>query len=201
MAFSYAQGRKASTRGERGVSILAAVFIIVVLSFTGLMFSGIVASKNTAALNDLQSAQALGLAEAGIQFVLKNGAYCTYAAAATNLGSGTFTVVSQYIGAGGIAPATVTDNPLDAVAMTVNVTSTANYAIPGTVMIDSEYLLCTAKAATQFTNCRRGWGGSTAAAHNNGAAVTQCVVTSTGLVAGSGLFSGTRRDVQVTVGP
>jgi hypothetical protein len=117
-----------------------------------------------------------------VEYVLENQVFPAYAAMNVPLGSGDFSVVSQYIGPGGIAPATVTDNPLAAASTTINVTSTVNYVIPGAIRIDSENVLCAGTAGgNQFTGCVRGWAGSAAAVHNAGATVTQSVVTSTGV--------------------
>lgn len=168
---------------QRGVSLIVAVFIIVILAFMGTMFVSMINTASFMSVNDLQSAQALYVAEGGLEFALQNGSFCTYATPATTLGGGTFTVVSRYIGTGGLAAATVTDNPLTAIATSINVTSTANYTIPGTVTIESEFIYCTGTSGgNRLTGCNRGWASSTAVQHNLGTAVTQCAVTSTGVV-------------------
>jgi len=67
----------------------------------------------------------------------------------------------------------LTDNPLSAVATTVNVASTAGFPISGTVKIDSEFIGYTGVIGTSFTGCTRGISGSTAASHLVGASVFQ----------------------------
>lgn len=188
-------GKLSAIIGDRkGVSILAAIFIIVILGFMGTMFVSMIGSGSLTSVNNLQTTQALYVAEGGLEFALRDGTFPNYTYPATALGSGSFTTTSQYIGPGGIAPATITDNPLSAVATIVNATSTANYVIPGAVQIDSETIYCTGAGAVQFTGCTRGWAGSTAIVHNLGAQVRQCTVTAVGTIGAA------RRTVRMEVG-
>jgi MSHA biogenesis protein MshP len=133
---------------SRGVSIIAAIFIIVILAFMGVMLVSVRGTSTSSAVNELQSVRALSIAEGGLEFALRTGAFCAYNTAATTLGTGTFTVVSQYIGPGGTAPATLSGGNLPAGATAINVSSTANYRIPGTITIESEYIFCTGTAGT-----------------------------------------------------
>jgi type II secretory pathway component PulK len=55
-------------RKSRGVTIIAAIFIIVVLGFMGVMFLSMVNTGSFTAVNDLQSAQALYVAEGGLEY-------------------------------------------------------------------------------------------------------------------------------------
>lgn len=174
--------------------ILAALFMLIVLVFLGTAFLTTFTTSTWSSLNKIQSTRAFYLAEGGIQFALKNGAFCTYNVAAASLGSGTFSVTSQYVGPGGLAPTSVS-SPVAIGDTTVDVISTADYRAPGTITVDSENIFCQGKTGVQFTGCTRPWAGSTPAAHSIGAAVTQCVVTSTGAVGNA------RRVVQATVGP
>ncbi len=170
---------------SHGVSLIAAIFIIVILAFMGVIFLTMFTTSSSTSINDLQSAQALYVAEGGMEYSLLTGAFPNFSVGPISLGSGTFITVSQYIGPGGIAPATVTDNPLSAAATTINVTSTANYIIPSVILIDSEYILCTATSGgNQFTGCTRGWAG-VATTHPFGVAATQSVVTSSGTAGGA----------------
>jgi hypothetical protein len=76
------------------------------------------------------------------------------------------------------------------------------FVIPGAVMIDTEYLFCTGTGVNSLTGCIRGWAAPPgAAAHAAGAAVTQCVITSTGIVQTGFLVGNVSRTVQATVGP
>ncbi|MBI3812387.1 MAG: hypothetical protein HY283_09330 [Nitrospirae bacterium] len=65
---------------------------------------------------------------------------------------------------------------------TINVNSTTGFLIPGAIKIGSEYLFCTATTATTFTNCTRGYRGTTAASHASGSNLFQYIITSTGTV-------------------
>jgi len=54
--------------GQRGVSLLAAVFIIVILAFMGVMFVSLITTSSLTAINDMQSMQAFFVAESGVEF-------------------------------------------------------------------------------------------------------------------------------------
>lgn len=183
-----------ATERQRGAFlIVAAVFVLIVLAFMGVVFLSRFTTGSSAVGNQTQSVRALYVAEGGIKYALKTGAFCSYNVASTPLGQGSFSVTTSHVGPGGAAPTTLS-NPLGAGGATIDVLSTANYSIPGTLTIDSENIFCAARTATQFTDCTRPWAGSTPAAHGAGAAVTQCVIRSTGVVGQA------RRVVQVTVG-
>ena len=53
---------------QRGVSLIAAVFIIVILGFMGVVFVSLINTSTLSSVNDLQSAQALSLAEGGVEY-------------------------------------------------------------------------------------------------------------------------------------
>lgn len=76
---------------QHGVSIIAAVFIIVVLAFMGVMFVTFIGTGSLTAVNDLQSMQAFSIAEGGLQYAgmltFPNESVST-----TNLGAGSFSV-------------------------------------------------------------------------------------------------------------
>ena len=55
-----------------GVSIIAAIFIIVILGFMGVMFVSLIGTSSLTAVNDMQSTQALYLAEGGMEYILEN---------------------------------------------------------------------------------------------------------------------------------
>jgi hypothetical protein len=86
--------------------------------------------------------------------------------------------ISVLFGAGNgtfaTAPST-TINDLDGITdaeTVVTVNSTAGFPSTGLVRIDAEILLCTGKTATTLTGCTRAQGGTVAASHANGAAVS-----------------------------
>lgn len=166
---------------QRGVSLIAAIFIIVVLAFMGVMFVALIGSGTFTAINDLQSAQALSVAEGGLEYAIKNGTYCTYNYTNIPLGaSGSFTVSSQL--SNGTTGALL-DNIADPADVQLTA-SPAGFATPGVVTVDSENLLCTGKdiGTNRLTSCKRAWAGSIKTAHSAGAAVSQCAVMSVGAV-------------------
>ncbi len=61
-------GLRNQTRGQRGVSLIAAIFIIVVLAFMGVMFVSLISTGSFSSINDLQSTQALSVAEGGVEY-------------------------------------------------------------------------------------------------------------------------------------
>lgn len=60
---------------------------------------------------------------------------------------------------------TLTDNPLDAIATTVNVSSTTGFPAVGIITIDLEAIKYTSITATSFLGCTRGFDGTVAAVH------------------------------------
>lgn len=184
----------AGTERQRGAFlILAAVFLLIVLAFLGAVFLGTFTTSTSAVLNSIQSTRAFYLAGGGLQYALKTGTFCSYDVAATPLGSGSFSVATLFVGPGGAAPTSVA-SPVSVGDTVIDVLSTADYSIPGTLTIDAENIFCAGKTGVQFTGCIRPWAGSTPAAHAVGAAVTQCVLRSTGVVGNA------RRIIQATVG-
>lgn len=118
---------------QRGVSIIAAIFIIVVLGFMGVMFLSISTSGSGAAVNNLQSLRALSIAEGGLQYTLAlnrnnmpnystNGNWI-------NLGNGQFRVDT---------PAYVTV-PFTANLGTLTVDSTAGFPLTGRLTIGTNF--------------------------------------------------------------
>jgi len=77
---------------------------------------------------------------------------------------------------------TATNAALTAASASIPVVNTAGYAPHGRVLVDAELINYSGNTATSFTGLTRGAGGTTAAAHASGAAVSQnvCFVKSTG---------------------
>ena len=240
---------------QRGVSIIAAIFIIVILGFLGVIFLTFIGTGSFTSINDMQASRALFVAEGGVEYILGNRTFPNYsmAGATMNLGTGTFSVSTPtYLtanigaaagtipvqstvgfpaagriaidaelidyagttavsftgairGAGGsgaaahaagnaVFPVTTVTVNLNAVATTVNVGSTTGFSIPGVIKINSEYLHCTSSTLTTFTNCTRGYKGTTAAVQGVGSNVYQYVLTSAAAVGSA------RRSVRTMVG-
>jgi hypothetical protein len=108
-----------------------------------------------------------------------------------------------------VYPATTLDGGLAAVAKIIPVATTVGYLIPGTITIDSEEIYCTgtdtnpavcgAGKVACFTDCTRGYKGTTPIGHGDGQTVYQYVITSTGTVP-TGIVGNAQRVVRVTVG-
>jgi hypothetical protein len=154
---------KKERRGnQKGAALIALVIIIVILAFMGVMFLSMINTASLTSVNDLQSTQALCVAEGGTEYILGNRVFPNYSlTTATNLGAGSFTVAT---------PAYLTA-ALTAAATTVTVNSTAGFPGSGRITIDAEQINYTGTTATTFTGCTRAQGGTTAAAHLSGNAV------------------------------
>jgi hypothetical protein len=136
---------------QNGVSLIAAVFIIVVLAFMGVMFVSLINTGGFTAVHDMQSTQALFIAEGGIQYTLglnrnnipnysTNGIW-------TNLGEGQFKVDT---------PAYLTAN-IAAGAGVITVDSTASFPSAGRITIGSDFgIAYTGTDATHFTGVSGG---------------------------------------------
>jgi Tfp pilus assembly protein PilX len=132
---------------SRGVSLIAAIFMIVILAFMGVMFVSLIGTSSLTSVNDLQSAQALYVAEGGSEFVLKNRAFPNYSmnpntgGTSQNLGAGSFSVTTPAYLTGAVA---IGDTA-------INVNSTNGFASPsGRVLIDSEVIAYTNIAGNTF---------------------------------------------------
>ena len=199
-------------KNQNGVTIIAAIFIIVVLGFMGVMFLSMVNTGSFTAVNDIQSAQALYVAEGGMESAvtslntstLGNRIACSNVTGNANLtieplGQGQFTVTGASVYS---AAATTLNGAITNAATTINVKSTTGYAASGRIMIDRElidYSGITPGTSTAFTNALRGRDGTTASAHANGTNVGQyqCTITSTG---GVPTIAATTAQRQVTEG-
>jgi hypothetical protein len=147
---------------QKGVSIIAAVFIIVILAFMGVMFVSLIGTGSLTAVNDLQSSQALYLAEGGVEYALGNRTFPNYSVASTNLGAGKFQVDT---------PAYLTVALLNNNAATVDVNSTAGFPASGRIVVGTEIISYTALSPTQFSGGARRQGGTARAPHAIGDAV------------------------------
>lgn len=135
------------TPNSKGVSLIAAIFIIVILAFMGVMFVSLIGTSSLTSVNDLQSAQALYVAAGGGEFILKNRAFPNYSmnpntgGTSQNLGVGSFSVTTPAYLAGAVA--------IGDTAISVN--STNGFASPsGRVLIDSEVITYTNIAGNTF---------------------------------------------------
>jgi len=170
-------GMRQLLKRQQGVSIIAAIFIITILAFMGVMFVSLIGTGSFTAVNDFQSTQALYLAEGGLEYGKEFlRPYSNWYALTTDpvnvatdqaLGAGSFTTTINF-------PATSLSNNLGGGAgnTTIKVRTTNKFpsTFPFFIKIDGEYVSCTASTATTFT-CNRAQLNSTIANHFAGATV------------------------------
>jgi hypothetical protein len=152
------------TGNTRGVSLIAAVFLIVVLAFLGAAFVTMITSERLAAVNSVQSMQALSIAEGGVefeQFALAKS--IDWYRASTDpiagdslaLGTGNFSATVR-------VPATALKRMLKSGDATATVYTTAGFPASGSLQIGddakagAEYVSYTVLNATALTLTARG---------------------------------------------
>lgn len=173
-------------KNQSGVSIIAAIFIIVILAFMGMVFLTLFTSTSVTSINELQSTQALYVAEGGLEravYQYKNDGTACASLINNNipLGSGNFTTTGTLYNP---SPSTTLSGAIVAADTIIPAVSTAGYAPNGRIRIDSEDINYSSIVGNSFTGAQRGAAGTTAAAHAFGAAVSQsqCTINSTGVV-------------------
>jgi len=191
-------------RNEKGVTVIAAVATLMVLSLMGTVVVSLVGIENYSALHQAQTLEAHWIAEAGIQraltYMSREDGSCPPAPGAalfTNvtLGRGTFTVTAtRYLPSPTTLSANITNTDT-----TITVGDTTSFAPRGRIAIDSELIAYTGTTATTFTGAKRGMDGTTAAAHSSGATVSQyqCTIVSTGTITAG--FGDAKRVVEAVV--
>lgn len=162
----------------KGVSLIAAVFIIVILGFMGVMFVSLLSTSSMTSVSNMQSAQALYLAGGGAEYAIASNIFPNYNIATTNLGAGNFQVV---------APATISTvagiPAAGATTFNVNLSSWATFPATGYIAIEGEILNYTTwtPATQQFIIAAggRGFGASNPYAHAQGRAVYPSTIVTT----------------------
>jgi hypothetical protein len=149
---------------SKGVSLIAAIFIIVILGFMGVMFVSLISTGTMTAVNDMQAAQALSIAEGGVEFEQRalaqsldwyRGTTVPLFTAAGNLGAGAFTATTR-------VPATTLRRRLLAGAGTAAVYTTGGFPPNGYLQIDddvaagAEFVQYTILNGNTFTLTARG---------------------------------------------
>ncbi len=172
-------------KSSQGVSLIAAVFIIVILAFMGVIFLTIFTTSSSSSINDLQSARALYVAEGGIErtlFQFRTGTLCgSLSFAGITLGTGNFTTTGSRFNP---VATTLSAGGINNLVTVIPVGSTANYAPHGRIRIESEEINYTGLTANSFTGAQRGVAGTAAIGHAAGKSVMQdqCQILSTGTV-------------------
>lgn len=177
-------------RGQRGGSIIAAVFLIVVIGFLGAIVVSLVSTQSFQSVGELKSTEALYIADGGIEYALKTEtSTCGYAAPSTRpfpnfscpewssragatvanpcpsgsaiaLGNGSFCVDPPTVLTAGIG---------SGAGISIPVVATAGFPAAGLIRIDNEVIRYTSTTATTFVvpgiPSYRGYASTTAAAH------------------------------------
>ena len=187
--------KKKSNGNQHGVSLIAAVFIIVILAFMGLIFVSLISTGSFTAINDLQSTQAFYTAEGGVEFEQRSlaqnldwyrGASDPLYSDTRSLGPGSFTAVTTM-------PATKLTRRMQTGDNTARVYSTDRFPSSGFLQIEEdltgsgEIVQYTGKTATTFTGVTRGRTIGTVATvaspHSRGSTVYPVTTLSAGLAA------------------
>jgi hypothetical protein len=129
---------------QNGVSLIAAIFLIIVLAFMGVMFVSLINTGSFTSVNDMQSAQALYVAEGGVELAqyslaqnldwYRSASDPMPAPASTtnNLGAGLFTVSTTL-------PATKLSKRLQTGDNTAYVYSTGRFPPTGYLQIEDTF--------------------------------------------------------------
>ncbi|MGD2081145.1 MAG: hypothetical protein PVG55_01380 [Nitrospirota bacterium] len=189
--------------GNRGISAVGAVLALLIFSLLVTVAVSLVTTGASTGLQEELGIKAFYIAEGGLRYALKNGtAPCGYDhLSPVPLGGGSFVVNATCMGtwAGCTAPAALSAGVTD-IDTAVAVDTTAGYVIPGTFMLEGEYVFCNAVSANQFSQCARGFAGTAATAHAAGVQPLQCTVTSTGTYSAGVFFGQAKRTVRANVG-
>src|SRR3989304_9110574 len=154
---------------QKGASIIAVIAIMLIFAVMGAALVSLVTTGSDVSVNQLQSEQALNIAEGGLEralYRLKTGTLCS-SLTENNvpLAQGNFDItgtnytLSNTLSAGIVAGDT-----------TIPLTSTAGFAPVGRIMIESEIIDYYGISGNNLTNALRGVAGTTAAAHLAGTA-------------------------------
>ena len=191
-------------KNQSGVSIIAAIFIIVILAFMGMVFLTLFTSTSVTSINEFQSTRALYVAEGGLERSIRyftsptlteRVACASIPATNTALGQGEFSLGFEAGSPFYSTTAATLSGAITSADTTISVNSTAGYASYGRIMIDREMIDYTGITANSFTGVLRGRDGTTAASHASGTRVgqDQCTVSSTSGVPSLANYTGRRQ--------
>ena len=150
-------------RSERGVSLIIALFLIVIVGFFGTMIGSLTSTQSFTAMNEVRSIQAFDVAEGGAEFVARafaqnldwyRSSTDPIVTPATALGSGTFAVDA-------FLPATLLSRRLVPASASVQVFTTARFPAAGSLQLGgdigggAEFVQYTGVTATSFTGLTR----------------------------------------------
>ncbi len=169
-------------RQQRGALLIAAVVLIAVFGLLASVATYLFVGGSAASGDHLHSAQALFVAESGLEhaaYQLKSGVSCASLSSTQTVGVGSFTTTAAANNALSTLSSAIT-----ATDTVIPLASTSGFGAHGRITIGGEAINYVAKTATQLTGAKRGVAGTTAASHSSGTAVSQnqCLVTSSGTV-------------------
>lgn len=167
---------------QRGALLIAAVVLIAVIAVLASTLSFLQVGSTTSGGDHLRSAQALFVAESGLEhaaYQFKQGSTCAASASTQSVGLGSFTTTAAANSA-----STILSSGITTTATEIPLTSTSGFGAHGRITIGREAINYAAIAGLNLTGATRGRMGTTALAYPSGTAVTQvqCMVTSTGTV-------------------
>jgi hypothetical protein len=182
-------------QNQRGVSLIAALFILLVLAFMGVMFLSLIGTDSLTSVNDLSSLQALAIAEGGVEFEQRRlsqnldwyrSTTDPPAASLRNLGTGSFTATT-YLAATKLRRRLRTGDTTISAYTTDRFPSSGFLQIEDDVAGGAEFVQYTGIAGTTFTGVTRGRTIGTvatvAASHPRGSVVYPVTTLSAGLAA------------------
>jgi hypothetical protein len=128
------------TRSERGVSLIAAMFLLVVVAFLGTTVVSLLSTQTMTSVGETRSTQAMYVAEGGAEFGQRalaqnldwyRSTTDPIVTPAAVLGAGTFTV-NSYL------PATLLRRRVTSTALTIPVFSVDRFPASGTIQLDDD---------------------------------------------------------------
>lgn len=191
-------------KDHQGYLLIISAAIIIVISIVATLVIGMFTGGVKSTGNVAESSSAFYLANSGLQIAkrdiivnkegcsLINGTTLYTNATLTNIpGQYTINGCSNSVNnslAGAIGNSILLTNTIIASSTlnslsgsTIALASSTGFATNGTIKIDNEYISYRSISGSTLQNITRGVGGTTAATHNNGAAITQnqCTLTAT----------------------
>lgn len=177
-----------SRNRQRGFLAIVAIAVVVIVAFIAVTATYQYAGDSLSSTNQLRSAQAFQIAQAGIEQakydIVTTGSSCSGYTSGTvsftppsGSGSGQYLVTGTTNSASSTLNGTISNS-----SNTITVTNAAGFSAPqGAAYIDSELISYSGISGNTLTGVARGINGTTASAHSSGAAIqqTQCFLTST----------------------
>lgn len=169
---------------QRGTLLIAAVVLITIIGLLVTVVNYLFVGGAAAGSDHLRSAQALFVAESGLEYAAYQYrgaplASCAALSSTQSVGLGSFTTT-----AAANSTSSTLSSDITATATVIPLASTNGFGAHGRITIGSEAIDYAAISVLNLTGSKRGRMGTTAANYSSGTTVTQsqCIVTSTGTV-------------------